>query len=166
MDDLPNDILDIICKYLIKKEDDIFRKLSWKYRKIYLKNIKYLPIKLYEFDNNYIHGANIYLKDEIFYVLNGCFNDKIFNFNILNKKIDISNNDDYYPNTLLFEYNNDIYTMIGYKSNIGIKGIIKNNEIIYQNSEYKRYYGHTGVLYKNNVYIFGGYNNGTYLNDL
>ena len=31
MDDLPNNILDIICKDLIKKEDDIFKKLSWKY---------------------------------------------------------------------------------------------------------------------------------------
>src|SRR5690606_24937924 len=166
MDDLPNDILDIICKDLIKQENDIFRKLSWKYRKIYLKNIKYLPIKLYKFNNDYITFANIYLKDKILYVLNGYFNDKIFNFNILNKKIDISNNDDYYPNTLIFEYNNDIYTMFGYKSNIGINGnIIKNNEIIYQNSECKRF-GHTGILYKNNVYIFGGRNFGLYLNDL
>ena len=61
MDYLPNDILNIICKNLIKKEDDIFRKLSWKYRKIYLKNIKYLPIKLYEFNNYQILAACRYL---------------------------------------------------------------------------------------------------------
>src|SRR5690606_35446985 len=136
---LPNDILDIICLYLIKKEDDIFRKLSWKYKKIYLKNIKYLPSKLYEFNNNYyivntnnnnyyIVNTNIYLKDEIFYVLNGILdgnswydnNIKIFKFNILNKKINKSdNNNNYMINTLLLEYNKNIYTIFGYKLRFG-----------------------------------------------
>src|SRR5690606_15538869 len=135
MDDLPNDILDIICKDLIKKEEDIFRKLSWKYRKIYLKNIKYLPIKLYEFDNYHTLDANIYLKDKIFYVLNGkMYNDKILNFNTSNKKINKSDNNNFFIDTLLFEYNNNIYAILGYSLNI-----IKNNEIIYQNQnlEYK-----------------------------
>src|SRR5690606_274668 len=107
MDDLPNDILDIICKDLIKKEEDIFRKLSWKYRKIYLKNIKYFPIRLYKFNNYYMYKANIYLKDEIFCVLNGWYNNnKIAKFNILNKKINKSdsNNNKIVFNTLLFEY--------------------------------------------------------------
>src|SRR5690606_14354354 len=166
MNYLPNDILDIICKDLIKKEEDIFRKLSWKYRKIYLKNIKYLLIKLYEFNNYYILNANIYLKDKIFYVLNGYINNnKIFYFNILNNKINISVNNKifliYYYLNIIMIYN----TIFGFKKNpIENKNIIKNNEIIYQNSKYGRT-GHTRILYKNNVYIFGGFN-WIFLNDL
>src|SRR5690606_11402550 len=93
------------------------------------------------------------------------YNNKIFNFNTSNKKINQYNNNKIFSNTLLIEHN-DIYTIFGDGRLKMNENIIKNNEIIYQNSKYIRY-GHTGILYKNNVYIFGGYNRGeTYLNDL
>src|SRR5690606_42013755 len=58
------------------------------------------------------------------------------------------------------------YNIFGYNyQKYFTANIIKNNEIIYQNPKYKRKY-HTGILYKNNVYIFGGYNIGIDLNDL